>query len=468
MSMMSLANAIIYGEPFQVEQLLKQGFNPNEIDEYGFRPLIEAAIADKKDMAELLLHYGAQVDQEDSTGRTALHWAVENNNVLLAALLLEHGADVNHYTKTGQSVLVNAILRNNTKLKNVLYYYKADLNFALDYINTKLIGHRFDLVSKADIVDPAGKFVEIDFEGFFLEFTINIILQSLMRYRNNFAARTMRKYFKYVQLLIQAFQTAAKLIRYQQYLTNLENPAVKKQIELLLNQELLIIPVAHRGHAITFVRYGNLLAKCDRGENSLTQGSVVIYRSATKKLLTPDFFKQLLYIKQSPEFIQSGFKELLDLEEIIRLPLSSQISGNCSWANVEAAIPAILFLLLSQETDNAPEAIRQNMTDALLFYEKWEEWDKDRALYECLKSIEESSRARKASKAGVLGAVLFQCCYYHSVAYLERAEKIVPILIDPEYRYILDSYIEIYWKRSKTLPGKNLVELLETCGISWY
>jgi hypothetical protein len=250
---MSLANTIIYGEKEHVLHALQQGADPNEVDEYGYRPLVEAGIANKTDIARLLLEHGAQVDQEDSTGRTTLHWAVENNNAKLCDLLLSKGANPNHYTRSSQSVLVTPLLRNEAKVKNVLYSYGADLNFALDYINTKLLGHRFELMGSADIVNPKGKFIEVDFEGFFLEFTVSIILHSLNRYRNNFAARNMRRYFKFVRVLINAFETAAELIHYQQYLTNLEQHS--DRIDQLLLQELLIIPVAHRGHAITFVSF---------------------------------------------------------------------------------------------------------------------------------------------------------------------------------------------------------------------
>ncbi len=463
---MSLANIIIYGEKEHVLQALQSGADPNEIDEYGYRPLVEAGIANKTDIARVLLEHGAQVDQEDSTGRTALHWAVENNNAKLCDLLLSSGANPNHYTRSSQPVLVTPILRNDSAVKNVLYSHGADLNFALDYINTKLLGHRFELMGSADIVNPKGKFIEVDFEGFFLEFTVNIILHSLSRYRNNFAARGMRRYFKFVRILISAFEAAAELIQYQQYLTNIERHS--DRINKLLSQDLLIIPVAHRGHAITFVSLGDLFIKCDRGENSLKEGSICIYHVKKRTALTPEFFKALLYKKQPPEFIQEGYKKTLGLELLIRLPLSSQITGNCSWSNVEAAIPAILFILMCQETDNRPEHLRANMDDALLFYQQWQAWDEDRALYDCLKSFEASSFARKASKASVLGAVLFQCCHHYKQKDIERAEKILPVLIQQEYRYILESYLEIYWRRTKTLPGQNLVHLLDNCGVHWY
>lgn len=466
---MSLANSIIYGTESTVLAQLQSGADVNEVDEYGFRPLIEAAIVNKTEIAALLLQQGARVDEEDSTGRTALHWAVENNNIELCTLLLSHGANINHYTRSGQPVLVMPLLRNQIGLKNLLYDHHIDLNFTLDYINTKLLGHRFELRGEVDIVEPKGKFIACDFEGFFLEFTINIILQSLERYRKNFGARHLRKYFHYVNDLINAFTLAAKLIKYQQYLVNVEKYA--NDINTLLSEELLILPVAHHGHAITYIKYGkDIIAKCDRGENSLTEGSVNIYQVHHQLNFNQHFLKKLIYERQPKEFILTGYKKYLHTTVLQHFPLPSQITGNCSWSNVEAAIPVILFLLITRDKkfNSSPETIREAIHNALYFYREWCEWDKDRALHECIQSFYESSPKRKASKAAILGAILIQCCRENNPKELQRAEKILPILTEKNYRYILDSYIDIYYRRTKTLPGQNLIRLLEACGVSWY
>ena len=177
-----------------------------------------------------------------------------------------------------------------------------------------------------------------------------------------------------------------------------------------------------------------------------------------------------MYVRQTPEMIKMGYKKILGTQRLYRFPLASQITGNCSWSNVEAAIPIILFLLIIEEKKfiHTPANIRQAIEDALHFYQAWYEWDKDRALYDCLQSFNESSLPRKASKAAILGAVLFQCCYHLNPKDIERAEKILKILTLNPYRYVLDSYINIYYRQSKTLPGENLVHLLDMCGINWY
>lgn len=459
---MSLANEIIYGTKAGVEYLIQQGADIEEMDEYGFTPLIEAAIVNNVDIARLLIEQGAEINRSDATGRTALHWATDNNNAELCELLLAHKADPNAYTTASQPILVYPLLRRNTEVKKLLYQYGAELNFAQDFISAKLLGHRYELEGQIDIVNAEGNFIELNYEGFFLEVTLDIVCNSLERYRNNFSARHFRTYFGYLNQIIRSFKIASELIKYQRY--NIDIRQYAEQIDFLLNQQLLLIPVAYEGHAVTFIKYQNLLIRCDRGEFSKREGTVVVYQIGKLHLLNFDFIKQIIYKRQSKEFINEGIKQYLDLKIVEQIPVESQLIGNCSWANVEASIPAMLFLL-QLNTDNSPREIHGYKTAALNFYRDWLQWDKDRALEDCLKSFPAASKARKASKAAMLGAVLFQKCNYQIPRDLEKAEKIINVLTTPEYLYVLKSYIKIYWQDRKTMAGENLMQLLDDAGV---
>ncbi len=98
-------------------------------------------------------------------------------------------------------------------------------------------------------------------------------------------------------------------------------------------------------------------------------------------------------------------------------------------------------------------------------YQGWLSWDKDRALSDCINSMSDASQTRCISKAAILGAVLFQACDYGVKKHMQRAEKILSVLTKPEYRYILDSYIDAYCIKRLTPRGNNLLKLLEDCGI---
>ncbi|MFU8797447.1 MAG: Dot/Icm T4SS effector AnkH/LegA3 [Gammaproteobacteria bacterium] len=459
--MRSLADEIIYGNFSGVETLVQRGADVNEDDQYGFTPLIETAIVDRPDsiaIAQFLLSKGADVNGRSILGHTALHWAVENHNLPLCKLLLEHHANPNAYTFSSQPLLLMPFLRQQDELKHLLSRAGASLEFTQDFVNTKLLGHRYELSGKIDIVNGDGHFVEVDVEGFFFEVTLGIIQNSLKRYRYHYAAKHLQEYFEKLDKIIQVFEVAAQLLKYQQYKT--DRTQYQPRINQLLSEDLLLLPIAFKGHAVTYIKYRNLWVRCDRGEFSRQEGSVIIYEVTKPAALTHEFLQDLMYKRHSREFINRDMKKILGLKAVMQLPLESQVTGNCSWANVEASIPTLLFLqLLSETTDPSQHEMIFLKQEALNFYKQWQEWDKDTALYECIQSFYYSNPARKASKAALLGAVLFNIGRggLHTALDLSRAKKILRVLMLPEYDYVIKIYLNIYGHRYK--------QLLESCDV---
>lgn len=461
---MSLADAIIEEQIETVYAMLQAGVPVNETDEYGFTPLIEAAIADNEKIAELLINHGADVTQQDMTGNTALHWAAENNNMSLCELLLKNHAGPNAYNFAGQPVLVMPFLRQQTAIKNKLLRAGASLEFTQDYVNAKFAGHLFELVGSANIVDPGNNFVEIDFEGFYPEVTLAMIAESLAQFKNHFAARKTRRYSNLTQITIDVIHRAAQLIRYQQYRVDIKK--YQREIDVLLQQDPLLIPVGYEGHAITFVRLGDMLVKCDRREDSRLYDNIVIYRMNRPSVLSIDFIKQLIYEKQNWEFINNDLPMLLELEPITELKVSAQVSGNCSWANVEACIP-VLFFLLSAQTEGFQDNIPRYKNLALDFFQQWREWNKDRTLQFCIQAFRDAGPIRKACKAEILAAILFQCCNDNSPLSRDRAESILSVLMVPQYEHILQNYIRSYCYEDYSEEGKRFLQMLKTFGYNY-
>jgi Ankyrin repeats (3 copies) len=461
----TFTHEILFGTLSGVEQYILAGADIEETDEYGFSPLIEATIANKIDVVALLLEYGVDINNADTTGRTALHWAVDNHNLALCELLLANKADANAYTTAGQAVLVCPLLRQQVELKKLLYRYGAKLSFAQDFIQAKLLGHRYELVGQVDIVNASGRFIEINYEGFFLEFTLDVMLNSLRRYQNNFASRHLRSYFDHIEKLIAVFSNAQALLKYQRYSINIKDHA--HSIDALLeDQELLLLPIAYEGHAIALIKYKNWLVRCDRGENSDREGSIVIYECQRPYAWDKEFCKQLIYTRQSREFLTRGIHRRLGLVAIANLPIQGQIVGNCSWANIEASIPAMFFLLQGiNSEDQLASRFEKVQRAALDFFQDWQTWDKERALEACIQGFYYSTKARGATKATLLAAILFQKASQHAND-LKQAESILKILTLADYNYLLKSYLKIYWQLNKTAQGKDFISLLEACGVS--
>ncbi len=456
---MTIARDIINHKMPEFDLYLREGESLDDIDEYGFTPLIECAITRQPEIAKALISRKVNINKTDVAGRTALHWAIDNNDVEMTRLLLEHGADANAYTRNGLSALVYPVLRGQNPLKQVLYAHGAKLDFAQDFIQGKLIGHRFELQGDVDIVTAQGQFIELDYEGFILEFTVAIIRDSLKRFTASFSSRHLRQQLPLYHTIIDAFSTAEQLLHYQQ-LPHLEAQHEQHIQRLLSNSSMLILPAASRGHAMCFIRYKQWWAKIDRGENSLKEGSVNIYRITRPEEINMEFITDFLYKKQSRRYFHQIINQQLGLLPMAQLPISSQIAGNCSWANIQAAVP--VAYVLQQMQPNA----EFNPEEALTLYHEWVEWDKDRALDECIQRFYQANPQRQASIIAILGGILFQACNYKYVAHVGRAEKILKLLTLPDYYYVLQSYLEEYCIKRLTAKGNNLLKLLDDCGVN--
>lgn len=455
---MSIANDIINGRTPDIDYYLTEGESLDDMDEYGFTPLIESVIARQINIAQVLMGRGVDVNKPDVTGRTALHWAVDNNDLPFAQLLLQHGANANAYTRAGLSVLVYPLLRAQNPLKQLLYQYDAKIDFALDFIYAKLLGHRFELQGDVDIVTANGEFIELDYEGFILEFTVAMMGDSLRRFTSSYSTRYLRTSFPLLRQIIDGFSVADELLRLQHSIKLSQQQL--ERLAQLMQSPILILPAASRGHAMCFVRHHHWWAKIDRGENSLKEGSVNIYRMTRPEALTVGFLQQFLYKKQSRRYFHELINQQLGLIPVLKLPVDRQIVGNCSWANVQAVVPVAYALqqLSTAEHFSSSEAMR--------VFNEWVEWDKDRALDECIHRFYAANPARKASIAAMLGDVLFHNCDDMNVHHIERAEKILAILTLPDYYYILQSYLDVYCIERLTRKGNNLLKLLDDCGIN--
>ncbi|HEU5281158.1 MAG TPA: Dot/Icm T4SS effector AnkH/LegA3 [Gammaproteobacteria bacterium] len=460
--MNTLVDAILQEDTQQVRLALRYTENINELDEYGFTPLIESAIVDHLHIAKILLEAGAKPNVRDVTGGTALHWAAENNHLELCQLLLSHGANPDAVTLAGQPVLVMPVLRQQQPLRQLLIQSGANLRFAQDYINAKLLGHMYELVGHASVVSPKQEFVEVDFEGFILEITVGLIAESVHQFQNHFAARKLRRYANLAKIIVEVLQRGSQLIKYQQYQTDRSKFAAK--IESILKQDPLLIPVGYEGHAITFIRYGNVWVKCDRREDSRLYDNVMIYHIGNPQALTAEFLASLIYQKQSSDFINEVLDRELDLQPITEIKVDAQISGNCSWANVEATIPALFFLLLSRLSED-PSAHAYYKTLALNFFHRWREWNKDRALHQCLKRFQEGDLLHKAAQAEILSAILFQSCDVNRSQDQARIQAISAALIGSKYEYVLRDYVQVYYYKGITEEGKHFLETLKSQGF---
>lgn len=459
----SLAKAIIYGNLQAVKDQVEAGELINDYDEYGFTPLVEAVMFNKKDMVYFLLSQGADPNFASVTGYGPLHWACEIGDIELCEMLLAKGADPNSFSRYGQPVLVLPYLRDQESIKAALYKKGAQLSFAQDFIQAKLLAHRFELMGPVDIVTPNNHYIQLDMEGFFLEVTLSIIRRSLSRFKNSFAARHLRSYFPVFDVIIQALERASILIRYQHFSVDITQ--FLEPIKAQLQAPLQLLPVGYEGHAIALIRYQDILVKCDRGEWGRTQGPVIIYRMRKPQRFNEDFILNLLYQKQTGAQINEGIHRYLDLVPLTQLPIKTQVSGNCSWANTEVTVAVILFLSLMRGVEApTPDGLIQAKQEALKTYQYWLSWDKETALAEFVQELGPASPQRKTVKLMQLAALIFQKLRVNRPRDRQLAERLLPYLMEPQYRYMLQSYKDYFYTEKHSAYGINLMKLIEAAG----
>ncbi len=453
--MITLADAILYHEMDTIKSIIKRDSNVNFFDEYGFTPLIESAIMNKPEICEILLKNHADPNLLDTTGRSALHWACDNNNLEIASKLLANGANANCTTDTGQSPLTFPLLRNQNKMRTLLINHGANIELAQSFIYAKLIGHRFHLTGKVHIVSPEQEFILVDFEGFFSEFTLSIIKQSFEQYQTNYANRAFVSYNLYTRQIINALDNAHDLTKFQHY--NIPLSQYQATINNRLQKKLLLLPVVYEGHAIALVRYKNWLAKCDRGANSLQEGCINIYKINNPEHANSTLWKNLLYKKQTSEFIHQELNHVLGLKPMWQLPIPTQITGNCAWANIESAIPAMLYLLKQPHSHQEQE---KQTTEILEYYTAWISWDKFRAVNEYINRYRQADKTRKASIVAVLLAILFKMIQDGAKRHNIYVKRILPIIKVPQYYYMTQCYLKHFVQKHPTSAGIKLKDWL--------
>ncbi|NXT81897.1 BARD1 protein, partial [Zapornia atra] len=121
--------ASIKGDLAAVEQLLKNGADPNVKDNAGWTPLHEACNHGHREVVELLLQHRALVNTTGYQNDSPLHDAVKNGHVSIVELLLLHGASRDAVNIFGLRPVDYA---ESEKMKSVLMLPVQDESFSLN------------------------------------------------------------------------------------------------------------------------------------------------------------------------------------------------------------------------------------------------------------------------------------------------------------------------------------------------
>lgn len=165
----SLAEEAECGDEVSVTTWIKEGVDPDELDAYGYTPLLNAAAMGRTNAVESLIKSGADANLHGPFGFTPLHAAAQNGHRETVEVLLKAGADVNsqnddmdtpmHLALRAMHIeIVNMLLRNGGSSK-IPGFMKKDcvqcakefglfdlaksLNYYNNYSSRQAGGHNF-------------------------------------------------------------------------------------------------------------------------------------------------------------------------------------------------------------------------------------------------------------------------------------------------------------------------------------
>jgi len=116
----SLSEEAESGTPDSIGEWLRRGSCVNEIDPYGYTPLINCSLRGCIKSAKILLNNGADINQTAMHGYTALHAAAQNGHLDLCELLIESGANMDEKNDDGDTPLMLAVRSNHADVVNSL------------------------------------------------------------------------------------------------------------------------------------------------------------------------------------------------------------------------------------------------------------------------------------------------------------------------------------------------------------
>jgi len=116
----SLSEEAECGSPESLSEWLRQGSDPNEVDAYGYTPLVNACLKGCIKSAKILINNGADVNKHAMHGYSPLHTACQNGHAELAEFLLDNGAELEVKNDDGDTPLMLAVRSEHPAVVDLL------------------------------------------------------------------------------------------------------------------------------------------------------------------------------------------------------------------------------------------------------------------------------------------------------------------------------------------------------------
>lgn len=116
----SLSEEAECGSPESLIEWLRKGSDPNEIDPYGYTPLVNACLRGCIKSAKILINSGADINMQADHGYSPLHAASQNGYTEIAELLIDNGANTEIKNDDGDTALMLAVRSEHAAVVDLL------------------------------------------------------------------------------------------------------------------------------------------------------------------------------------------------------------------------------------------------------------------------------------------------------------------------------------------------------------
>lgn len=123
----TLAEEAECGDEISVASWIKDGSDPNELDAYGYTPLLNAAALGRLNAVEQLIKNKADVNRKGPFGFTPLHAAAQNGHRDVVKLLIENGADINSQNDDNDTPLHLALTTREISIVHILVRQRCNV-----------------------------------------------------------------------------------------------------------------------------------------------------------------------------------------------------------------------------------------------------------------------------------------------------------------------------------------------------
>jgi ankyrin repeat protein len=125
------------GETVKVRELIQNGFDINQKNNYGSSVMHIVVFKDLLYLAKLLIDSGININVQNKEGKTSLHYVAEYNRIVLGRVLLDNGADLSIQDKYGNQPLWTAVFNDKGRddrieVIKLFIQYGADINHKND------------------------------------------------------------------------------------------------------------------------------------------------------------------------------------------------------------------------------------------------------------------------------------------------------------------------------------------------